>query len=116
MMAVDRIIRKEYGKEIKTVFIGPCIAKKAETDEIDEVLTFTELRKMFEKHDIKQQNVKAIDFDPPFAGKGALFPVSRGLLQNIDKLGEEIDNDILVTHGHVNLKMHLKKLLRAQLS
>ncbi len=110
MMAVDRIIRKEYGKEVKTVFIGPCIAKKAESDEIDEVLTFTELRKMFEQHEIKQQNVNARDFDPPFAGKGALFPVSRGLLQNIDKLGEEIDNDILVTHGHVNFKDALEEV------
>ena len=110
MMAINRVVKKEYGNEVRTVFIGPCIAKKAETDEIDEVLTFTELRKMFEKHSIKQKSVKSIDFDPPFAGKGALFPVSRGLLQNIDKLGEEIDNDILVTHGHVNFKDALEEV------
>lgn len=110
MMAIDRIVRQEYGKDIKTVFIGPCIAKKAESDEIDEVLTFTELRKMFEAHNIKQNNSKAIAFDPPHSGKGSLFPVSRGLLQNIDKLGEEIDNDILVTHGHVNFKDALEEV------
>ena len=110
MLAIDRIVRKEYGDAIKTVFIGPCIAKKAETDEIDEVLTFTELRKMFEAHGIKQQNVTGMEFDPPHAGKGSLFPVSRGLLQNIDKLGEEIDNDILVTHGHANFKDALEEV------
>ncbi|MEN8119326.1 MAG: [Fe-Fe] hydrogenase large subunit C-terminal domain-containing protein [Bacteroidota bacterium] len=110
MVAINRVVKKKYGEETKTVFIGPCIAKKAESDEIDEVLTFIELRKMFEKHGIKQQNVNPIDFDPPFAGKGSLFPVSRGLLQNIDKLGEEIDNDILVTHGHVNFKDALEEV------
>lgn len=110
MIAINRIVKKQYGKEVKTVFIGPCIAKKAESDEIDEVLTFTELRKMFETQGINQNNSTAREFDPPHSGKGSLFPVSRGLLQNIDKLGEEIDNDILVTHGHVNFKDALEEV------
>ncbi len=110
MMAVNRIVKKKNGDEIKTVFIGPCIAKKAESDEIDEVLTFIELRKMFEAKRITLTDVNPTEFDPPFSGKGSLFPVSRGLLQNIDRLGEEIDNDILVTHGHVNFKDALEEV------
>jgi len=38
--ALCRVIRKKYGMEPLIVFIGPCIAKKAESDEIDEAITF----------------------------------------------------------------------------
>ena len=47
MVAMSRVVREKYGKDTKIVFIGPCIAKKAESTEIDEAITFTELREMF---------------------------------------------------------------------
>ena len=47
MVAMSRVIRKKYGEKTKIVFIGPCVAKKAESTEIDEAITFTELRDMF---------------------------------------------------------------------
>ena len=47
MVAMSRVIREKYGKDTRIVFIGPCIAKKAESTEIDEAITFTELREMF---------------------------------------------------------------------
>ena len=37
---------KNMVKIHRIVFIGPCIAKKAESTEIDEAITFTELRDM----------------------------------------------------------------------
>ena len=47
MVAMTRILRKKYGENIKVVFIGPCFAKKAESTETDEVMTFLEFRDMF---------------------------------------------------------------------
>jgi iron only hydrogenase large subunit-like protein len=47
MVATARIMRKKHGQDIKIVFIGPCIAKKAESEEIDLAITFTELRSRF---------------------------------------------------------------------
>jgi two-component system NtrC family sensor kinase len=53
MIAMGRIIKKQYNPEAKVIFIGPCIAKKLESrDErvegvIDGVLTFAELKEMF---------------------------------------------------------------------
>ena len=35
MVATARYIRKEYGEAPGLVFIGPCIAKKDESDEVD---------------------------------------------------------------------------------
>jgi iron only hydrogenase large subunit-like protein len=48
---------------------------------VDEVLTFTELREMFEKNGIKESNIEFSDFNEPRGYKGSLYPVSTGILQ-----------------------------------
>lgn len=109
MVAMSRVMRKKYGEDLKIVFIGPCIAKKAESAETDQELTFTELREMFEKHHITADSVTPSDFDPPQSGKGAIFPVSRGLLQNID-VAEDIDDGRMITaEGKTNFKEAIKE-------
>ncbi len=99
MVAIHRIVKKIYGENIKTVFIGPCIAKKVESDEVDMVLTFKELREIFKMEEIVPDTVKPCDFDPPRAGKGSVFPVSRGMLQNMGKEDSIVDGDIIVAEG-----------------
>jgi len=87
MIATARALKKIHGKDLKVVFIGPCIAKMGEaysdemTGEIDEVLTFEELHRMFETQKIDVTAVTPSDFDPPHASKGSLFPIRRGLPQ-----------------------------------
>ena len=55
MVATARVARTVYGDDLAVVFIGPCIAKKAEAasravaGEIDAVLTFDELRQMLSR-------------------------------------------------------------------
>lgn len=57
MIAAGKVI-KEINPEIKVVFIGPCVAKKGEAkmddikDAIDYVVTFTELKDIFEVFNI----------------------------------------------------------------
>jgi len=85
VMAMSRIVKEKYGKNIKTVFIGPCIAKKGESEEVDYTITFTEIRDLFAREKIVATNIRGkSEFDPPLGGKGAIFPVSRGLLQTMD--------------------------------
>ena len=109
MVAISRITKKKYGKDVKIVFIGPCIAKKAESDEIDEVITFKELREMFVLSGIDSAKVIPCDFDPPKSGKGAIFPVSRGLLQTIDKSDDICDGNIVVAEGRINFRDAIKE-------
>lgn len=96
MIAMARVMKKIHGDDIKIVFIGPCIAKMGEAysdemaGEVDEVLTFGELRHMFVNHGITADQVSPSDFDPPFAGTGNLFPIMRGLLQ-----AAEIEEDLV---------------------
>jgi len=99
MTAMHRVVKKMYGEQVKTVFIGPCLAKKKESDEIDLALTFKELRELFMALSIKPSKAEAVGFDPPVAGKGSVFPVSRGMLQNIGKEDSIVEGDTIVAEG-----------------
>jgi len=104
MVATTRIIRKHYGEDTRVVFIGPCIAKKAESDEVDAAITFAELRKLFQIKDIKTDADICAEFDPPRAGKGAIYPVSRGMLQTVNSSDDIIKGNLVVAEGAVNYK------------
>lgn len=104
MVATARIMHKKHGKDIKIVFIGPCIAKKAESEEIDLAITFTELRSMFEAKKISPGGVEPCSFNPPHAGKGSIFPISRGLLQNLDIEEDISEGEVTVAAGKNNFR------------
>jgi len=109
MVALCRVIRKKFGEEPLIIFIGPCIAKKAESDEIDEAITFRELRKLFQEFGITEDKVEPVSFDEPSAGKGAIFPVSRGLLQTANKNDDLVEGNIMVADGRVNFREAIKE-------
>jgi two-component system NtrC family sensor kinase len=85
-MAIAEVVKKKYGPDTKMVFIGPCIAKKTESESFSEVLTFTELRGLFNEYGITPENAEASSFDGPHSGKGAVYPDNHGLLQSINKV------------------------------
>lgn len=118
MVAMSRVMRRKYGDNINIIFIGPCVAKKAETNEVDEMITFTELRYVFEEKGITQKTVQPTEFDPPLGGKGAIFPVSRGLLQTAGITDDVFDGNIIVAEGRNNFQEAIKEfedgLLRSQ--
>ena len=109
MVAVTRALRKLHGEELKVVFIGPCIAKKAESAEVDEAITFIELRELFQEFGISKEKVQPVDFDQPHAGKGAIFPVSRGMLQTVNKVDDICEGNIVVAEGRVNFRDAVKE-------
>ena len=105
MVAMTRVLRHDLGNDLHVVFIGPCIAKKrASIDttqvEIDAVLTFAELREMFEQKGITPDTAGCGDyFDPPFGGVGAVFPISGGLLQTAGLQQDLLSGEIVVAEG-----------------
>lgn len=115
MVAMTRVMRKEHAEDANIVFIGPCIAKKAESDEIDQAITFTELRELFREADIREESIKASDFDSPHAAKGAIFPVSRGLLQTLNKKEDVVEGDITVAEGRVHFREAIREFDAGQL-
>ncbi|PKP39291.1 MAG: histidine kinase [Bacteroidetes bacterium HGW-Bacteroidetes-15] len=109
MVAMSRVVRKKLGNDIKIVFVGPCIAKKAESDEVDFGLTFRELRGMFEHANIKPIGTKPAEFDPPRAGKGAVFPISRGLIQTLNLRDDVLEGNVIVAEGRRGFQEAVKE-------
>lgn len=109
MVAMSRVVRAKYGKDVNVVFIGPCVAKKAESGEIDEVITFTELRELFDLLKIKPADAETSDFDPPAGGRGAIFPVTRGLLQTANINDDAITGNIIAAEGRIDFQGALKE-------
>jgi iron only hydrogenase large subunit-like protein/nitrogen-specific signal transduction histidine kinase len=104
MLAMTRVVKEKYGKGNNVVLIGPCIAKKGESDELEYVITFTELRELFLEQNISPEIVEPSIFDPPYSGKGAILPISRGLIHTMGKIDQVIQGKTIVTHGHSNVK------------
>ncbi len=109
MVAMSRVVREKYGTDTKVVFIGPCVAKKAESSEIDEVITFTELRELFDYYNINPGAVSASQFDTPLGGRGAIFPVTRGLLQTANINDDAITGNIIAAEGRTDFQGALKE-------
>lgn len=102
MVATSRFLKKTHGEDLEVVFIGPCIAKKSESDDIHYALTFCELRELFAHKGITPENIQQADFDPPHAAKGAVFPISHGLLQNMEVASDLTKGDVIVAEGRRN--------------
>lgn len=109
MVAAARVLRERRGRQWKMVFIGPCIAKKAEAadpmlaGEVNAVITFVELRELFARRGIQPSAVVPDDFDPPHAGAGALFPISGGMLQAGDIREDLLTGEVVATQGRVRV-------------
>ena len=105
MIALGRYLKKDLGEDVKIVFIGPCVAKKHEAQEdevsgvIDSVLTFTELKQMFDENSINVIELGDSDFDEPHAMMGKAYPLAGGLIKTIDVSGDILEKDIIVVEG-----------------
>ncbi len=87
MIATAMVVKEIYGEEVATIYIGPCIDNKDEAllyrdgKLVDSILTFIELRQLFDEFDIQERVVKMSEFDPPYGNWGALYPLPAGILQ-----------------------------------
>ncbi len=105
MIAIGRYLRETEGSNIKIVFIGPCIAKKAEyiddelNGEIDAVLTFSEIKKIISNNNIDINELEESDFDPPHAFLGKAFPLAGGLLKSTNIPEDILEKEIVVVEG-----------------
>ncbi len=105
MIAMGRYLKKNFGSDIKVVFIGPCIAKKSEyrdenvSDAIDAVLTFKELKELFAEKNIKLDELEDSCFDPPYAYMGKAYPLTGGLLKTTNRQGDVLEKEIIIVEG-----------------
>ncbi|MCK8825750.1 sigma 54-interacting transcriptional regulator [Fuchsiella alkaliacetigena] len=104
MVATGRIIKKE-NPEFKVVFIGPCIAKKAEMERkelaasIDAVLIFKELKEMYKEEGLELASLAETEFNQTDFEYSDDFALSGALTANLESYSGE---EILVTEGSEN--------------
>ncbi|HZK98047.1 MAG TPA: monomeric [FeFe] hydrogenase [Prolixibacteraceae bacterium] len=97
--------------EAKTVFIGPCIAKRKEAIDnefVDYVLSFSELDAVFEAMDIKPADCEEIDLDS-IAGEARGFAISGGVIAAINALDLKLDIKTLSIDGLNKKSINLLK-------
>lgn len=102
MIAMARVVRNMYGKDIKVIYIGPEIATKEEAlrfeedGKVDVAITFEELRKLFTDYQIDESNLEFSQADAPLSYKGSLYPMRNGFAQAAD-MDENLLTASLVT-------------------
>ena len=93
MTAHARLLKQEYGPDIKVVFIGPCISKKAEAYEndpqmdVDAVLNFHEVKQWLRKEQISIKDCETLPLPEQGPGANRLYPITGGILTSINSSG-----------------------------
>ncbi len=115
MVIMDRFVKKEYGPEYKTIFIGPCFAKKMEAKQygIDYAITFKELQDIFNHN--KENNIASKeftysvtedgtpDFDKFYNDYTKVYPLAWGVADSLHIKGILTKDQILVVDGPKDL-------------
>jgi len=121
MVATAKMIRQKHeGKAIHVVFIGPCVAKKAEARDgeldgaIDCVLTFDELRRVFDEAGIDPDHLEVSQFDGPSAGMGRLHALSGGLARTCSLPDDPLDTNIVKMEGKTKAIAAIEELAAGQ--
>jgi len=120
-LAMGRLIKQSYNPEAKVVFIGPCVAKKAESrDEkvagaIDAVLTFAELKEMLAAKGIIAE-AEEEQFTGPKPNLGRLFAISGGLLRVMGLSDDIVQNDVISAHGRDYVVKILREFAQGDIS
>jgi PAS domain S-box-containing protein len=106
MAATARMFRSIHSDpDIKLVFIGPCVAKKAEitredlNELIDFALTFEEVSELFKAKGIDADTVAPAEPDSPCASRGHTIPLPGGLLHCMDLKEEFLSQSFIVAEG-----------------
>jgi iron only hydrogenase large subunit-like protein len=105
MVATAMVVKELYGSDVATIQIGPCIDAKDEAliydsgKLVDEVLTFAELRELFDEFNIQERLVKISDFDPPHGNWGALYPLPAGIIQAGGIKRDMVSSNVITASG-----------------
>jgi iron only hydrogenase large subunit-like protein len=109
MIAMGKICRKSF-PEHKIVFISPCDFKKIEaknSEYVDYVLDYDELKEIFKKNKIKKTKRK-IKFDKFYNDYTKIFPLSGALAKTAHLKGVLKKEEIYCTDGILNVIEFLK--------
>jgi len=109
MTATAKVVHKTYGDDVKIICFGPCLSAKHDAQlfqddgKIDAVLTFRELRQMFDRFNIKEGMVEFSDFDPPIGNLGSLYPLPNGFTYASGVSTDLLKGSVIAASGRDNM-------------
>ncbi len=115
MIAHARLLKAQNPGR-KVVFAGPCVAKKHEAEQsdnmsfVDAVLTFSELEELFRIKQVNLQQCEESAFDEEAGGESRLFPLEGGLLRTAQMETDMLHPDVIAVSGFDELSTLLKSL------
>jgi len=94
MVAHARWLRQRLGRGVKVIFIGPCVAKKAEAErpecrDVDLALTFEELAEWLRDENVHLSSCEESEFDETGAD-ARLYPLPDGALRTAGMLSADL--------------------------
>lgn len=110
MMAHARALKDQRGKEARVIFIGPCVAKKAEAERpesaglVDCALTFVELFEWLEREGISLAECEESSFDEEPAGDARFFPLVGGLSRTASLTTDTLATEVLAVSGFEDVR------------
>ncbi len=110
MAAHGRMLKEKLGKEIKVVFIGPCVAKKSEIqrpdirDAVDCVLTFKELMTWLEQKGINLAGCEESKLDEKPVYAAQLYPLPGGMIKTAGLIDDGLDLKLVHVDGISNVR------------
>ncbi len=116
MLAHARHIKKKLGPDTKVVFIGPCVAKKAEAERpehaglVDCVLTFVELLEWLGRENITLASLEESRFDEEPEGDARFFPLLGGAVRTAHMNTDLLTKDVLDVHGFQDTREALESV------
>lgn len=123
MIAHGRLLKQELGADVKVVFLGPCIAKKRESQDfrhndcIDAVLNFSEIRRWLMEEDIAIEDCKNQPFDNINPRVNRLYPVTNGVVNSVVATKTQADRyRKFYVHGEYNCIDLCRSMVRGEIS
>ena len=93
MIAPGRLLKSRFGPATKVVFLGPCIAKIEEANDVmhandvDAVLTFDEVANWLEKEGIVVSELEDSPFEDAQPGINRMYPITDGIIASLEQRG-----------------------------
>ena len=122
MIAHGKLLKEELGKDVKVVFLGPCIAKMKEASDprhegvIDAVLNFNDLNQWLTEEEIVIEDCEDapfVRFDPKV---NRLYPVTNGVVNSVLATEEKKDGyRKFYVHGTANCIDLCKSMSRGEI-
>lgn len=109
MLAHAKLIRARLGPDARVVFIGPCVAKKAEAERpenkglVDCVLTFSELIEWFQREEVNLALCEESGFDEEPGGESRYFPLVGGSVRTAHMDTDILAPDVISASGFVEV-------------